>query len=72
MQYNYSHSCIPQSQSVCGDKPTGVVVVLWHSEDPLAALSTGCDRDSWRMRGQTRVQTERDLPVSQASSCSAR
>jgi len=27
MQYNHSYSCIPQSQSVCGDKPTDVVVV---------------------------------------------
>jgi len=29
MKYNYSHSCIriPQSQSVCGDKPTALVVV---------------------------------------------
>jgi len=28
MQYNYSHSCTPQSQSVCGDKPTGILAVL--------------------------------------------
>jgi len=27
MQYNYSHSCTPQSQLVRGDKPTAVVVV---------------------------------------------
>jgi len=27
MQCNYSHSCIPLSQSVCGDKPTAVAVV---------------------------------------------
>jgi len=55
MQYNYSHSCTPQSQLVCGDKPTALVVVWKHSEDPLAALLTGCHGDSWRMRGQTRV-----------------
>jgi len=61
MQYIYSHSCIPQSQLVCGDKPTGSVVVLWHSEDPLADLSSSCLRDPLRMRGQTRVETGMDL-----------
>jgi len=47
---------MPQSQSACGDKPTGNVVLLWHPEDPLADLTTRFDRDAWRIRGKTKFR----------------